>query len=122
MSMHEAHTRMWQRALVVTIMTFWQLLLVLQGMAPWYHGESSPSPHTLFLTPCVCRPRVFFAGEHTMRNYPATVHGALLSGLREAGKVGDMLLGAPYTPRPLSTNAEVVMPPAPLAELVQHPQ
>uniref|UniRef100_H2ZB30 SWIRM domain-containing protein n=1 Tax=Ciona savignyi TaxID=51511 RepID=H2ZB30_CIOSA len=25
-------------------------------------------------------PRMFFAGEHTMRNYPATVHGALLSG------------------------------------------
>jgi lysine-specific histone demethylase 1 len=69
--------------------------------------------------PLVPRPRVFFAGEHTMRNYPATVHGALLSGLREAGKVGDMLLGAPYTPRPLSTNAEVVLPPAPLSELVQ---
>eukprot|EP00051_Salpingoeca_urceolata_P018212 m.254378 g.254378 ORF g.254378 m.254378 type:complete len:1039 (-) comp19145_c0_seq5:59-3175(-) len=31
--------------------------------------------------------RVFFAGEHTCRNYPATVHGALLSGLREAGRV-----------------------------------
>ena len=70
-------------------------------------------------TVLLCRPRVFFAGEHTMRNYPATVHGALLSGLREAGKVGDMLLGAPYTPRPLSTNAEVVLPPAPLSELVQ---
>ena len=32
-------------------------------------------------------PRVFFGGEHTIRNYPATVHGALLSGLREAGKL-----------------------------------
>ena len=38
--------------------------------------------------PLVPRPRIFFGGEHTMRNYPATVHGALLSGLREAGKVG----------------------------------
>jgi lysine-specific histone demethylase 1 len=39
-------------------------------------------------------PRVFFAGEHTIRNYPATVHGALLSGLREARKIADLFLGS----------------------------
>jgi [histone H3]-N6,N6-dimethyl-L-lysine4 FAD-dependent demethylase len=39
-------------------------------------------------------PRVFFAGEHTIRNYPATVHGALLSGLREARKIADVFLGS----------------------------
>ena len=32
-------------------------------------------------------PRVYFAGEHTIRNYPASVHGALLSGLREAARI-----------------------------------
>jgi len=32
-------------------------------------------------------PRVFFAGEHTIRNYPASVHGALLSGLRESSRI-----------------------------------
>lgn len=31
--------------------------------------------------------RLFFAGEHTIRDYPATVHGAMLSGLREAERV-----------------------------------
>nr|QDF21451.1 lysine-specific histone demethylase 1A isoform X1 [Brachionus koreanus] len=38
-------------------------------------------------------PRVFFAGEHTIRNYPATVHGALLSGLRESTKIADAFIG-----------------------------
>ena len=38
-------------------------------------------------------PRLFFAGEHTIRNYPATVHGALLSGLREAGRIADYFIG-----------------------------
>ena len=27
---------------------------------------------------------IYFAGEHTHENYPATIHGAYLSGLRAA--------------------------------------
>ena len=52
-------------------------------------------------------PRMFFAGEHTIRNYPATVHGAFLSGLREAGRIADMFLGAPYAV-PQSSTATAV--------------
>ncbi|KAI0982820.1 hypothetical protein GJ496_003040 [Pomphorhynchus laevis] len=36
---------------------------------------------------------VYFAGEHTNRNYPATVHGAMLSGFRAAREITDMLIG-----------------------------
>jgi monoamine oxidase len=31
--------------------------------------------------------RLFFAGEHTNRTYPATVHGAYLSGERAAREI-----------------------------------
>ena len=34
--------------------------------------------------------RLFFAGEATMRRYPATVHGAYLSGVREAERIADL--------------------------------
>jgi monoamine oxidase len=31
--------------------------------------------------------KLFFAGEHTERDYRASVHGAYLSGIREADKI-----------------------------------
>lgn len=50
-------------------------------------------------------PRLYFAGEHTIRNYPATVHGAFLSGLREGGRICDQFLGCPYAP-PTTVNVD----------------
>ncbi|KAK8968971.1 hypothetical protein KSP40_PGU012336 [Platanthera guangdongensis] len=40
-----------------------------------------------FLAENIGNGRVFFAGEATNRRYPATMHGALLSGLREAANI-----------------------------------
>nr|XP_054753462.1 lysine-specific histone demethylase 1A-like [Lytechinus pictus] len=85
---------------------------------PWSRGSysyvaagSSGNDYDLMATPVTPKPivpgvppqannlpRLFFAGEHTIRNYPATVHGALLSGLREAGRIADQFLGSPYAP------------------------
>lgn len=59
--------------------------------------ERSDINRRALLSPPQPVPRLFFSGEHTIRNYPATVHGALLSGLREAGRIADQFLGAMYT-------------------------
>jgi monoamine oxidase len=34
--------------------------------------------------------KLFFAGEHTHKDYRGTVHGAYLSGLREANLIADL--------------------------------
>ena len=43
--------------------------------------------------------RLFFAGEATNRYYPATVHGALLSGYWAAGRMQDTFCPSAATPR-----------------------
>ncbi|KAJ8968752.1 hypothetical protein NQ317_012700, partial [Molorchus minor] len=88
------------------------------GLTPWSRGSysfvavgSSGSDYDLLASPVIPPnpqgvsvtsgpARVFFAGEHTIRNYPATVHGAFLSGLREASRIADQIIGNPCQPQP----------------------
>jgi lysine-specific histone demethylase 1 len=68
------------------------------------HIKTSHSDYDAIATPIENKESgIFFGGEHTNRSYPATVHGAYLSGLREAGRVADKYLATPYR-----TNAAVL--------------
>lgn len=52
-----------------------------------YVGIGSAGDDYDILAESVGSGRVFFAGEATNRRYPATMHGALLSGFREAANI-----------------------------------
>lgn len=71
-----------------------------QGVYTYISTESTPEDFDLIAEPVSYSnqndnqvPRIFFAGEHTIRNYPATVHGAMLSGLREATNIANYYYG-----------------------------
>jgi len=95
-----------------TVVTRWRADPWSRGSYSYVSTGSSGNDYDILATPIIPGnpakgnandmiknpPRVFFGGEHTIRNYPATVHGALLSGLREAGRIADQFLGCPYAP------------------------
>ncbi|XP_013138247.1 PREDICTED: lysine-specific histone demethylase 1A [Papilio polytes] len=82
------------------VVTRWRADPFARGSYSFVAVGSSGTDYDLLAAPVSGAPaattpadnRLFFAGEHTMRNYPATVHGAFLSGLREAGRLADLLL------------------------------
>ncbi|CAL8296794.1 unnamed protein product [Arctogadus glacialis] len=110
-----------------TVVTRWRADPWARGSYSYVAAGSSGNDYDLMAQPITPGPaipgasqpvpRLFFAGEHTIRNYPATVHGALLSGLREAGRIADQFLGAMYTlPRqttaPAASNPPQALPAA----------
>ncbi len=69
-----------------------QYLITRWGRNPFSYGSYSYIPIGATGTECdvLAEPignRLFFAGEATHREYPATTHGAYLSGIREAERV-----------------------------------
>jgi hypothetical protein len=54
---------------------------------------NSPTDYDTIAKP-IWNSKLFFAGEHTSRKFPATVHGAMLAGMEVASGVADMLMGS----------------------------
>ena len=75
-----------------TVVTRWRADPWSRGSYSFVSTGSSGNAYDMLATPVIPGnpgknndmiknpPRIFFGGEHTIRNYPATVHGALLSG------------------------------------------
>ncbi|KAK6640889.1 Lysine-specific histone demethylase 1A [Polyplax serrata] len=93
-----------------TVVTRWRADPWARGSYSYVAVGASGSDYDMLAAPVSSSPnvppRLFFAGEHTMRNYPATVHGALLSGLREGGRISDQFLGCTYAAPPQNGNGK----------------
>ncbi|KAJ9591190.1 hypothetical protein L9F63_002261 [Diploptera punctata] len=97
-----------------TVVTRWRTDPWARGSYSFVAVGSSGGDYDMLSAPVSSPPgkcRLFFAGEHTIRNYPATVHGAFLSGLREGAHIADEFLGCPYAPPTQATVTPVVRVP-----------
>ncbi|CAF1003388.1 unnamed protein product [Adineta steineri] len=83
-----------------SLVTRWKSDPFARGSYSYVAVGASGDDYDILSRPVECPgdrvPRLYFAGEHTNRNYPATVHGSLLSGLREARRIADAFLGSIY--------------------------
>ena len=73
-------------------------LVTRWGSDPWTHGSYSyvPVGSSFERYAALGKPigdRVFFAGEATDPDHPATVHGAFLSGVRAAREIAEVEVG-----------------------------
>lgn len=71
-----------------TLITRWGNDPFSQGSYSFASVGSSSADYDLLAEPV--SNKIFFAGEHTHSNYRSTVHGAYLSGVREANRIADL--------------------------------
>lgn len=88
---------------VAVRITRWAADPFARGSYSYLHVGASPDDHDLLGTPSG---RVQLAGEATWSDDPATVHGAMCSGLRAAGR----LLGHEVEPRSLAGPSATAAP------------
>jgi lysine-specific histone demethylase 1 len=83
---------------VETIITRWGQDKFCYGSYSSVAPEAMPADYDLMAKSIG---NLYFAGEATSRNHPATVHGAYLSGLRVASEVLESVMGPIQIPKPL---------------------
>lgn len=74
-----------------TVVTRWSQDEFARGSYSYVGPRASGDDYDALARPV--QDHVFFAGEATSRHYPATVHGAYLSGVRAAQEIADLWLG-----------------------------
>jgi hypothetical protein len=78
------------------IVTRWHRDKFARGCYSYVSVDAQDRDHEVLGEP-ICdaqgTPRIFFGGEHTICRWPSTVHGAMLSGMREATRVADTFYG-----------------------------
>lgn len=77
---------------IETLITHWEKEPFYMGTHSFISTKSSMDDYKILAEPVSLdkqEPRLFFAGEHTNNEYPATTHGAFLSGLRAAAEVAN---------------------------------
>ncbi|KAI6204166.1 hypothetical protein M3Y94_00640900 [Aphelenchoides besseyi] len=85
---------------VQLITTRWHEDELSHGCFPYIPVNRSDEDYDVMAEPVLppaannsTRPYLFFAGDHTSREFPGRVHGAFLSGIREAARIANHFLG-----------------------------
>ncbi|KNE73118.1 hypothetical protein AMAG_17266 [Allomyces macrogynus ATCC 38327] len=78
-------------ALLETIVTRWSYDEFSRGSYSYVARTASGDDYDRLAAPV--GNTLYFGGEHTCREYPATVHGAYLSGVHAAAQIGNVFLG-----------------------------
>ncbi|KAG0197719.1 hypothetical protein BGX28_008777 [Mortierella sp. GBA30] len=76
---------------IEAVVTRWSQDEFAQGSYSFVGKEGDGEDYDMLAKPV--EDQLFFAGEATSRHYPATAHGAYLSGLKAAKDILDMLIG-----------------------------
>uniref|UniRef100_A0A7E4WDZ9 Lysine-specific histone demethylase n=1 Tax=Panagrellus redivivus TaxID=6233 RepID=A0A7E4WDZ9_PANRE len=74
------------------VITKWHRDKFTRGCYSYIGCDATDKDHDVLAEPITDKngiPRLFFGGEHTITRWPSTVHGAMISGFREATRIAN---------------------------------